>query len=149
MPLFILTNKLTDISLPSDENVSKLFKHLKLTGCKYGWVNTWNKHSHSDSCDQQTRSHITQYHCGCCKLEYLSGNSETTLTEATMHKLDVQYPKRYTAKLLFHQSQCCTVTTLWLDSDSVVTVVDCRQHGDYTAICRSVLCRQLSTVTTQ
>ena len=25
-----------------------------------------------------------------------------------------------------------TVTTLWLDSDSVVTFVNCRQHGDYT-----------------
>ena len=27
-----------------------------------------------------------------------------------------------------------TVTTKWLDSDSVVTVVNCWQHGDYTAI---------------
>ena len=27
----------------------------------------------------------------------------------------------YTAKLLFHQSLCCTVTTGWLDNDSVVS----------------------------
>ena len=42
------------------------------------------------------------------------------------------------SKLLFHLSLSCTVTTWWLDSDSVATVVNCRQHGDYTAICSSV-----------
>ena len=26
----------------------------------------------------------------------------------------------------------CTVTTWWLDSDSVVTIVNCQQHSDYT-----------------
>ena len=36
----------------------------------------------------------------------------------------------YTAKL---QSLCCTMTTWWLDSNSKVTVVNCRQHGDWAA----------------
>ena len=40
----------------------------------------------------------------------------------------------YTAKFLFHQSLHCTVTTFWLDSDSVVIVVNCRHHGDYIGI---------------
>ena len=31
-----------------------------------------------------------------------------------------------------------TVTTLWLDSDCVVTIDNCRRHGEYTAICSSV-----------
>ena len=40
-----------------------------------------------------------------------------------------------------------TVTTLWLDSDGVVTVINCQQHGDYTVV---QLCshRLLTTVTT-
>ena len=44
----------------------------------------------------------------------------------------------YTEKLLFHQSLCCTMTSQWLDSDYVVTVVNCQQNGDYTAIGSSV-----------
>ena len=56
--------------------------------------------------------------------------------------------KLYTAKLLFHQPLCCTVTARWLDSDSVVTV-NCQQHGDYIAIgSLSPCCRQLAMVTT-
>ena len=39
----------------------------------------------------------------------------------------------YTANLLFHQSPRCTVTTWWLDTDSLVTVGNCRQHGDWAA----------------
>ena len=31
-----------------------------------------------------------------------------------------------------------TVTTQWLDKDSVITVVNYQQHGDYTAISSSV-----------
>ena len=31
-----------------------------------------------------------------------------------------------------------TVTILWLDSDCIVTVDSCRQHGDYNAIGSSV-----------
>ena len=34
--------------------------------------------------------------------------------------------KLCTAKLLFHQSLCCTLITWWLESDGVDTVVNCR-----------------------
>ena len=36
----------------------------------------------------------------------------------------------YTAKFLFHQPTIGTVTTQWLDSDGLVTVVNCWQHCD-------------------
>ena len=39
----------------------------------------------------------------------------------------------YTVKLLFYKSLCCTVTARGLDSDGVVTVNNCRQHGDWAA----------------
>ena len=45
---------------------------------------------------------------------------------------------QYTAKLLFNQSLRCIVNTWWQDSDGVVTVVNCLQHSDYTAIGSSV-----------
>ena len=38
----------------------------------------------------------------------------------------------YSAKLLFLSHLLGTVTTQWLDSDGVVTLVNCRQHSDYT-----------------
>ena len=44
----------------------------------------------------------------------------------------------YTAKFLFSHL-LRTVTTLWLVSDCVVTVYNCRQSGDYTAIGSSVI----------
>ena len=63
--------------------------------------------------------------------------------EQLMLKLNVYY----TAKLLFHQLLCCTVTTKLLDSDSVVTVANFRQHGDYTTIGSSVIVLSAATVT--
>ena len=45
---------------------------------------------------------------------------------------------------LLHWSLCCTVTTQWLAGNSVVTVVNCGQCGDYTAIRNSA-----NTVTVQ
>ena len=48
---------------------------------------------------------------------------------------------KYAAKLLFHQSLCCT-------SDSLVNSVNSQHHGDYTAA-QPLLRRQLSTMTTQ
>ena len=41
-------------------------------------------------------------------------------------------------KLLFHQPPTGTVITRWLDSDSVVIVVNYRQNGDNTEIGSSV-----------
>ena len=38
----------------------------------------------TDSSDQLHRSHIMQYHCGYCKLEYLLGYSEGALKELAM-----------------------------------------------------------------
>ena len=40
---------------------------------------------------------------------------------------------RCTAKLLFHQSLRCTVTTWWLDTDGVVTVVNSQRHCEWAA----------------
>ena len=44
----------------------------------------------------------------------------------------------YAAKLLFHQSPTRQSETWQLDSDSVVTVVNCQLHSDYIAIGSSV-----------
>ena len=51
---------------------------------------------------------------------------------------DLSVRQLCTAKFLFRHSLCCTVTSRWLDSDSVVALVNCWQHGDCTVISSSV-----------
>ena len=41
----------------------------------------------------QHRSHIIQYCCGYCKLEYLQGHSSATATGAAMHAVATEHPR--------------------------------------------------------
>ena len=59
-------------------------------------------------------------------------------SQALNDRFTAMHAEAYTAKLLVYQSLCCAVTTQWLDSDYVVTVVNFRQNGDYIAIGSSV-----------
>ena len=52
-------------------------------------------HTHPYSSNRLHRSHITQYRCGYCKLEYLLrvwwGCADATGTEATVHAVAAEY----------------------------------------------------------
>ena len=53
--------------------------------------------THPNSCDQLRRLHVTQYHCGYCKLEYVWGYYEGTLMllwQATAHPVAAESPHR-------------------------------------------------------
>ena len=77
----------------------------------------WYKtNTHPDSPDWLHRSHVKQYHCGYCKVEYLCGYSEVFCSYSNKSYHTAQHPSPY----LCYQFQL-EVGTLALLNETILT----------------------------